>query len=141
MVSEHSCNGGFCITVIRSLHLVETISCYNSTKRKKKESILPSHNSHYCLFYSARWIGNHGFSIGIDDVQPGKELVEKKRMEIEKGYGMCEAYIASYNNGELELKPGCDAAQTLEAHITNELNDIREKTGQVRLPVIWLCLL
>nr|GMD70111.1 endoribonuclease Dicer homolog 2-like [Ipomoea batatas] len=80
---------------------------------------------------SARWIGNHGFSIGIDDVQPGKELVEKKRMEIEKGYGMCETYIASYNNGELELKPGCDAAQTLEAHITNELNDIREKTGQV----------
>nr|GME20946.1 RNA polymerase III large subunit [Ipomoea batatas] len=80
---------------------------------------------------SARWIGNHGFSIGIDDVQPGKELVEKKKMEIEKGIGTCETYIASYNKGELELQPGCDAAQTLEAQITKELNDIREKTGQV----------
>lgn len=84
------------------------------------------------LYDSARWIGNHGFSIGIDDVQPGKELVEEKKMEIEKGYGTCETYIASYNKGELELQPGCDAAQTLEAHITKELNDIREKTGQVR---------
>nr|GMC65118.1 RNA polymerase III large subunit [Ipomoea batatas] len=75
--------------------------------------------------------GNHGFSIGIDDVQPGKELVEKKKMEIEKGIGTCETYIASYNKGELELQPGCDAAQTLEAQITKELNDIREKTAQV----------
>ncbi|XP_031105563.1 DNA-directed RNA polymerase III subunit 1-like isoform X2 [Ipomoea triloba] len=80
---------------------------------------------------SARWIGNHGFSIGIDDVQPGKELVEKKTMEIEKGYGICEAYIASFKKGELEDAPGCDAAQTLEANITKELNAIRVKTGQV----------
>ncbi|XP_019198099.1 PREDICTED: DNA-directed RNA polymerase III subunit 1-like isoform X2 [Ipomoea nil] len=80
---------------------------------------------------SARWIGNHGFSIGIDDVQPRKELVEKKTMEIEKGYGTCETYIASFNKGELELQPGCDAAQTLEANITKELNGIRVKTGRV----------
>lgn len=89
---------------------------------------LSSHNWHD----SARWIGNHGFSIGIDDVQPGKELVEKKTMEIEKGYGICEAYIASFKKGELEDAPGCDAAQTLEANITKELNAIRVKTGQVR---------
>nr|GLL22253.1 DNA-directed RNA polymerase III subunit 1-like isoform X2 [Ipomoea trifida] len=81
---------------------------------------------------SARWIGNHGFSIGIDDVQPGKELVEKKTMEIEKGYGICEAYIASFKKGELEDAPGCDAAQTLEANITKELNAIRVKTGQAK---------
>ncbi|CAH9057872.1 unnamed protein product [Cuscuta epithymum] len=80
---------------------------------------------------SARWIGNHGFSIGIDDVQPGNELAAKKRMEIENGYGLCENYIALYNKGELKLLPGCDAAQTLETEITRELNSIREKTGQV----------
>ncbi|CAH9098236.1 unnamed protein product [Cuscuta europaea] len=80
---------------------------------------------------SARWIGNHGFSIGIDDVQPGNELAAKKRMEIENGYGLCEKYIALYNKGELKLLPGCDAAQTLETEITRELNSIREKTGQV----------
>jgi DNA-directed RNA polymerase III subunit RPC1 len=27
---------------------------------------------------SARWIGNHGFSIGIDDVQPGAKLSQEK---------------------------------------------------------------
>ncbi|CAH9123780.1 unnamed protein product [Cuscuta epithymum] len=80
---------------------------------------------------SARWIGNHGFSIGIDDVQPGNELSAKKRTEIENGYGQCENYIALYNKGELKLLPGCDAAQTLETEITRELNSIREKTGQV----------
>ncbi|KAJ4971175.1 hypothetical protein NE237_004274 [Protea cynaroides] len=32
---------------------------------------------------SARWIGNHGFSIGIDDVQPGEMLNRQKKARIE----------------------------------------------------------
>ncbi|XAR60510.1 DNA-directed RNA polymerase [Bertholletia excelsa] len=80
---------------------------------------------------SARWIGNHGFSIGIDDVQPGKRLQEKREVEISKGKQDCNEHINSYNKGLLELQPGCDAAQTLEAKITKVLNDIREQTAKV----------
>ncbi|GAB4824483.1 DNA-directed RNA polymerase III subunit 1, variant 2 [Ancistrocladus abbreviatus] len=80
---------------------------------------------------SARWIGNHGFSIGIDDVQPGRLLNEQKSCRISDGYEECDRLIQSYNNGKLTLMPGCDAAQTLEAKITKSLNEIRETTSKV----------
>ncbi|CAA0835862.1 nuclear RNA polymerase C1 [Striga hermonthica] len=80
---------------------------------------------------SARWIGNHGFSIGIDDVQPGVELNKEKKATIEKEYAQCTEYIKSYNSGSLELLPGCNNAETLEAKISGTLNDIRESTAQV----------
>ncbi|KAL9232875.1 hypothetical protein vseg_007938 [Gypsophila vaccaria] len=80
---------------------------------------------------SARWIGNHGFSIGIDDVQPGQHLSEQKRCRVLEGYGECDKLIKSYNQGKLTLMPGCNAVQTLEAQITQNLNEIREVAGKV----------
>ncbi|GLU11714.1 hypothetical protein SLE2022_284390 [Rubroshorea leprosula] len=80
---------------------------------------------------SARWIGNHGFSIGIDDVQPQKTLTDEKANTISGDYKKCDEQIQKFNEGKLELKPGCDAAQTLEANITEILNQIRDKTGKV----------
>ncbi|XP_065849011.1 DNA-directed RNA polymerase III subunit 1 isoform X2 [Euphorbia lathyris] len=80
---------------------------------------------------SARWIGNHGFSIGIDDVQPGKRLIDGKGKTISTGYQHCDKLIDEYNEGKLTLKPGCDATQTLEAEITERLNKLREEAGDV----------
>lgn len=82
---------------------------------------------------SARWIGNHGFSIGIDDVQPGARLTAQKEERIRAGYNKCDMHIDLYNKGKLTLQPGCNAAQTLEAEITGELNKIREAAGSVCL--------
>ncbi|KAJ6423987.1 hypothetical protein OIU84_024875 [Salix udensis] len=79
----------------------------------------------------ARWIGNHGFSIGIDDVQPGKKLIDEKGKTISNGYRHCNKLIADYNGGRLALKSGCDATQTLEAEITERLNKLREEAGDV----------
>ncbi|KAK4741842.1 hypothetical protein SAY87_025430 [Trapa incisa] len=80
---------------------------------------------------SARWIGNHGFSIGIDDVQPDKELNARKSETILNGCNSCDEKIELYSKGKLQLQPGCDAAQTLEAVITDILNQIREETGKI----------
>ncbi|KAK8921953.1 DNA-directed RNA polymerase II subunit RPB1 [Platanthera zijinensis] len=74
---------------------------------------------------SARWIGNHGFSIGIDDVQPGERLNQKKKRIIDEGNRKCLEFITKYNRGELPLATGCDAVQSLEGAIYNELNKIR----------------
>ncbi|EEF30548.1 DNA-directed RNA polymerase III largest subunit, putative [Ricinus communis] len=79
----------------------------------------------------ARWIGNHGFSIGIDDVQPGKKLIDGKGKTISNGYQQCDKLIEQYNEGKLLLKPGCDATQTLESEITEKLNKLREEAGDV----------
>lgn len=80
---------------------------------------------------SARWIGNHGFSIGIDDVQPGDFLIQQKKKTVDEGYRECNSFISSYSAGKLALKPGCDAAKTLEFDVTEVLNTIREKAGKV----------
>ncbi|KAJ7947738.1 DNA-directed RNA polymerase subunit [Quillaja saponaria] len=80
---------------------------------------------------SARWIGNHGFSIGIDDVQPKEILISKKDQTISDGYRKCDDFIEAFNKGKLELKAGCDAAQSLEALITGVLNGIRDTAGKV----------
>ncbi|XP_074571423.1 DNA-directed RNA polymerase III subunit 1-like [Curcuma longa] len=80
---------------------------------------------------SARFIGNHGFSIGIDDVQPGEHLNQQKKKKIDDGYGECYDLISSYSKGKLTLLPGCNAAQTLESKITHVLNGIREAAGTV----------
>ncbi|XP_071725233.1 LOW QUALITY PROTEIN: DNA-directed RNA polymerase III subunit 1-like [Rutidosis leptorrhynchoides] len=78
---------------------------------------------------SARWIGNHGFSIGIDDVQPGKILNDQKSATILENYEKCDHKIQDYNAGKLKLRPGSDAVQTLEVEITDVLNKIRDKIG------------
>ncbi|CAI7909898.1 unnamed protein product, partial [Closterium sp. NIES-53] len=79
---------------------------------------------------SARWIGNHGFSIGIDDVQPSKHLYAEKQRAVEEGYDASLRHIKAFNEGRLTLQPGCNPAQTLEANITGELNRIREEAGK-----------
>eukprot|EP00850_Spirogloea_muscicola_P020239 SM000210S06753 [mRNA] locus=s210:232591:242196:- [translate_table: standard] len=48
---------------------------------------------------SARWIGNHGFSIGIDDVSPGARLALEKEKKIRKGYNACTEHIEAFNAG------------------------------------------
>ncbi|XP_055835771.1 DNA-directed RNA polymerase III subunit 1-like [Solanum dulcamara] len=80
---------------------------------------------------SARWIGNHGFSIGIDDVTPGENLVKQKQGEIHRNYKKCEDYIKQFNEGKLAVQPGCDAAQTLEAEVTMSLNKVRDDIGKI----------
>lgn len=52
------------------------------------------------------------------------------------GYNSCDEKIELYNKGKLQLQPGCDAAQTLEAVITDILNQIRNETGQVSAKIV-----
>lgn len=104
---------------------------YNFLVTSIPHTTCPIHNFCICCLHSARWIGNHGFSIGIDDVQPGKELSARRSETILNGYNSCEEKIELYNKGKLQLQPGCDAAQTLEAVITEILNQIRNESGNV----------
>ncbi|KAM1218950.1 hypothetical protein ACFX13_046898 [Malus domestica] len=80
---------------------------------------------------SAQWIGNHGFSIGISDVQPSGNLREEKEKIIKEGYEKCYGQIKLFNEGQLQLIPGSDAAQSLESGITSVLNNIRDQTGKL----------
>nr|CAB3487477.1 unnamed protein product [Digitaria exilis] len=82
--------------------------------------------------FSARFIGNHGFSIGVDDVQPGEHLNRQKKMKIDEGYRQCHDLISLFAKGALALHPGCNAAETLEHKITGVLNEIRTAAGNAK---------
>ncbi len=80
---------------------------------------------------SARFIGNRGFSIGIDDVTPAPKLVEKKQQTVSTGYSKVQDFIQEYSKGRLKLEPGCDPEQSLETVVTGVLNNIREEAAKV----------
>ncbi|KAJ2559006.1 DNA-directed RNA polymerase III subunit C1 (rpo31) [Coemansia sp. RSA 1933] len=80
---------------------------------------------------SARWSCNHGFSIGLSDVMPGTKLRERKDALIMDAYSKCDRHIEESRKGLLENLPGCDAAQTLEATLSNILSDVRNDAGRL----------
>ena len=47
-------------------------------------------------------------------------------------YTQCGNLISRYKHGDLELSPGCNAEQSLEAAVTGVLNGIRETAAKVR---------
>ncbi|SCW02286.1 LAFE_0F03092g1_1 [Lachancea fermentati] len=79
----------------------------------------------------ARYLGNRGFSIGINDVTPGTELKQKKEEMVEEAYAKCDELINLFNSGKLETQPGCNEEQTLEAKIGGLLSKVREEVGEV----------
>lgn len=79
----------------------------------------------------ARYLGNRGFSIGINDVTPGKQLSEQKDVLVELAYSKCNELIDLLAAGKLETQPGCNEEQTLEAKIGGLLSKVREEVGDV----------
>ncbi|CAH1832838.1 unnamed protein product [Saccharomyces cerevisiae] len=79
----------------------------------------------------ARFLGNRGFSIGINDVTPADDLKQKKEELVEIAYRKCDELITLFNKGELETQPGCNEEQTLEAKIGGLLSKVREEVGDV----------
>lgn len=80
---------------------------------------------------SARWLSNEGFSIGIDDVYPGSELVRRKRSLIEEAYAKCDELIKLFKEDKLARDAGCDEEQTMENKISGVLSEVRQKAGQI----------
>ena len=85
---------------------------------------------------AARWIGIRGFSIGIDDVKPSPELEREKQNRVDSGYAKCDERIASFEKGTLDLQPGCNAEQTLEAEVLGVLSAVREAAGNACLDAL-----
>jgi DNA-directed RNA polymerase III subunit RPC1 len=78
-----------------------------------------------------RYMGTHrGFSIGISDVTPTEALTEMKHDILLEGYKEADATIEKFENGSLQLRPGCDAKQSMEEILTGLLGRLRESAGQ-----------
>jgi len=80
---------------------------------------------------SARWLGTFGFSVGINDVQPGGNLQERKEALIDKAYDDVKEMIQEAQHGKIDAQAGCDEDTTLENKISGTLNKVREEAGQI----------
>lgn len=73
---------------------------------------------------------NRGFSFGISDVTPSRQLLEEKQKLLDTGYAKCDEYIMEMKKGTLRCSPGCTPEQTLESVMLKELSVIREHAAQ-----------
>ncbi|CAK0820611.1 unnamed protein product [Prorocentrum cordatum] len=90
---------------------------------------------------ASKFLMNRGFTIGIDDVNAEytggtvKKFVsnvpDEKRRIIKDKYRVVSGLIEKFKHGTLELKPGCNADQTLEAMVNGELGQIRNFVGDM----------
>lgn len=74
----------------------------------------------------ARWLGNFGFSIGIDDVAPSMKLKERKRELIDAGFDRCQGAIEQHRRNRIN-------ASDLENNLQQELSMVRETAGSACL--------
>jgi DNA-directed RNA polymerase III subunit RPC1 len=81
----------------------------------------------------ANYMGNRGFSIGIEDVTPAPRFTKEKDSLLLKGYSDADANISAFQKGRLELKPGCDAVQSLEDELCGILSKVRESAGKMAM--------
>ena len=82
---------------------------------------------------SARWLSNRGFSIGISDVYPSKDLVMRKEALVRQAYEKCEALSQDLEKSSLVRDAGCDQTQTFENKCTGILNAVRQEAGAICL--------
>jgi len=74
---------------------------------------------------------NIGFSLGINDVIPGRQLSTQKNQIIDKAYEVCQGYIDDARKGTLKNAPGSDQEGTLEIIISGELSAVRAACGEI----------
>jgi len=80
--------------------------------------------------FSARWIGDYGMSLGIDDVMPKKDLQENKEKIIEESLKESQEQIELYNTGRIKLEPGMNAEESLENYLNERLSKVRDTIGE-----------
>lgn len=79
--------------------------------------------------FSSRWIGSYGMTFGLKDVMPAEKLLIRKEEIVNTSYKACDEQISLYNSGQIKLKAGCNAEQSLESNLIKILSDIRESMG------------
>ncbi len=82
----------------------------------------------------ASWyLMNRGFSIGIGDVTPTRQLLVDKDKLVTENYKKCDDYIEQFKEGTLQTFPGLTPEESLESVIMRELSSVRDEAGKKSL--------
>ena len=79
----------------------------------------------------ARWLGDQGFSVGINDVTPPELLIKVQRDLINETFKQCADFVTESKAGRLKRKAGLDDAGTLEQEQVRVLSSVRTNIAGV----------
>jgi len=86
----------------------------------------------------ANYLHLRGFSIGIEDVTPSKNLSDAKDGLLQIARSKADEEIDAFKHNRMTLKPGCDATQSLEGELTKLLADVRADSGKMAMgELLW----
>ncbi|MBN2202848.1 MAG: DNA-directed RNA polymerase subunit A' [Candidatus Aenigmarchaeota archaeon] len=78
-----------------------------------------------------KYLDMSGFTIGLDDVDLRSDVVQKIEKIVEKAKDGANELIEKFNKGEIEILPGSDAKDSLEAHILGALAKSTESAEKI----------
>ncbi|BAM41903.1 DNA-directed RNA polymerase III largest subunit RPC1 [Theileria orientalis strain Shintoku] len=78
---------------------------------------------------SSRWLSEYGMTIGLDDVTPSEELINKKKQLLLDGYLRVDEAISNFEF--LQPYPGCTREETLELQVKSILDELRNESGKI----------
>ncbi|CAJ1023156.1 RNA polymerase Rpb1, domain 1/RNA polymerase Rpb1, domain 2 [Leishmania utingensis] len=86
--------------------------------------------------FTARYLQNYGFSLGLGDVSPTPSLSEKKAAVLAVSFDKCDRLISLAKMGRLIPKPGMSVKQSLEAMLNAELSQVRDACGSAAVQAL-----
>ncbi|KAK7196657.1 DNA-directed RNA polymerase III subunit C1 [Novymonas esmeraldas] len=86
--------------------------------------------------FTARYLQNYGFSLGLGDVSPTPSLNEKKAAVLAESFRKCDSLISLAMTGRLIPKPGMSVKQSLEAMLNAELSQVRDACGSAAVQAL-----
>ena len=76
-------------------------------------------------------LDKYGFTIGLDDVDISAESNEKVKKVIDSAYTEINALIKLFHEGKIEVLPGTNVEDSLEAHILNAISKATEEMEKI----------
>jgi len=72
-----------------------------------------------------------GFTVGLDDVEPSPETMEKIRAELAAGETAAQEMIKQYHAGTIEILPGRNAFSSFESQMLKHLSNVTDAVGKI----------
>lgn len=79
------------------------------------------------------WLVLHGFTVGVSDIIARENTMGLIRSTLKKQLRKVNEIIAHSQIGKLKSQPGKSMIESFEAQVNQQLNDARDKSGNIAL--------
>lgn len=79
------------------------------------------------------WLILHGFTVGVSDIIARENTMVLIRSTLNKQLKKVQKIVANSQVGKLKSQPGKSMIESFEAQVNQQLNDARDKSGNIAL--------